>query len=297
MKLYIEGFRGPWGWVGDYEKVSKFDIVSNADEADVIFQCDPGNWRLNERHLERKIVIANVLDFSEWLGGNPEIENYVQSFCKRATKVTAISKKVIYQLKERGIDAGMFYYPSQVSSEMVDDLRGIPRKNRIISFCRLGDPGKKLDVAAKAFIDSDFEKAGWLYWLCGPESPIIPKHKQIKVMGYMPKEVLVASIASSKLTIMPSIGEGLGLPAIESTLLNTWSMVRSIEPMVDVFQGTAKYFSDDDHLLKALNDVYGLICGSSYPSIGDHQLDMWKRDVAFGEFERLIVGVYNDYRS
>ena len=289
MKLYIEGFRGPWGWVPEYERVSKFEI-STAEDADVIFQCDPANWKQNEKYLGKKFVIANVLDFAQWVGGNPETEEYVEKFCKRANLVTGISKDVIDRLHERGITAKMFYYPSQVDHKTIKWFTDVPKKKRIISFCRLGDPGKMIKEAVGAFVDSKAFYEGWEYSLVGPEAPNFPLPIDVRYHGYVDRTQLYGMVASSSLTLMPSMGEGLGLPAIESILMGTIPIVRNIEPMITTLGGSAIFFIDNDDLTEMLKVVN---TQGPFTLLRDH-VSPWIRDNAFDTFESMIECAYED---
>ena len=96
IKLYIEGFRGPWGWIDDFESrnFENIEIVNTPENCDVLFQCDPKNWRLNSKFLGNKFIISNVLDYSEWNGGNPDIEEYTEKFVKNSNVKCGISGKV-----------------------------------------------------------------------------------------------------------------------------------------------------------------------------------------------------------
>lgn len=296
IKLYIEGFRGPWGWVPEYEKWISGNpaiIMTPPEIADVIFQCDPSNWRENQKYLGDKLVIANVLDFADWLGGNPDIEEYVDKFCRNAYQVTAISNKVMNQLRDRDIDSTMFYYPSQVSNRHIRDYRGnVEKKKRMVSFCRLGDPGKQIKETVDIFLKSDLPAKGWEYWLIGPEAPTMKISKPIKYFGYMDKDALMGVIASSCATLMPSLGEGLGLPAIESTLLGTYAIARHIEPMKSVLGYSYLTFTDDlISLLNELGEDYEDSQQDWYFSDVEH-LVPWIREVAFQKLTEHIYGLW-----
>lgn len=295
IKLYIEGFRGPWGWINEFEEyVSTHDCglqISQLEDCDILFQCDPSNWKNNEKHLGNKFVISNVLDFADWLGGNNNTEEYVDIFCRNSNVVTAISNRVIEQLDSRHIKAKMFHYPSQVTSEIMSATNRFKtsKKNRLISFCRLGDSGKAIDESVYAFLNS--ELSGWEYWLIGPESPDSSLIKSINgksviFKGWNQNPIsLFRDVAMSKATLMPSIGEGLGLPAIESLLVGTIPIVRNVEPMVSILNNTGTRFFYDFHEL--INEI-NLISECEYV-IDKNPIMSWRRDVAFELFVKLLL--------
>ena len=278
IKLYIQGFRGPWGWVEEYERTqTTFEIVP-AKDADVIFHCDPTNWKKHEEYLGKKIIIANVLDFAEWMGGNPNTEEYVEKFCKKANYVTGISNNVLNQLVERGIkNPTMFHYPSQVSFDMINNLSGIPKRKHFISFCRLADQGKRMNLAYNSFIESGLIDEGFKYFFVGPEKPpFLLGKKGIVYLGFVDKETLYPLVASAKAVIMPSNGEGLGLPAIEGALLGTRPIVRNIKPMSDIFKIKSSLFDEDSELVDSMKFF------SKYDKpIDNANFLNWERGIAF----------------
>lgn len=293
VRVHIKGFRGPWGWVRDFETwcdPSKIKICSS-DDVDIIFQTDPTDWQQSAKHLGKKIIIANVLDFAEWVGGNEKTEEYVNEFCKKATKVTGISNKVIDQLKFRGIDASMFYYPSQVDDSIIKIVEGIPKHKKVISFCRLGDPGKGIKDAVDAFDYSKISSDGWLYILTGPEPPTFSLPDGVRYLKYMGRDILYRFVASSKATLMPSFGEGLGLPAIESLLVGTMPIVRRIDPVQQIMGDQAIYVNDFD-------EFAGVFLNLESGVYDDKKLDVssvssWNKTRAFELLEHSLLSLHS----
>lgn len=294
MKLYIQGFRGPWGWVNDFEKfLQGTEIqIASADECDVLFQCDQEAWGPNMKYLGSKLVVANILDYAEWVGGNPNIEAYVDQFCRKADIVTAICNKVIKQTAERGIKAEMFYYPSQVDQNIIDACKDIPKKKQIITFSRLHDKAKKVEVAVNAFCDSKLRPLGWKYILVGPQKPSFTLPTKVEYAGLLPKDYLYQLVAESRLNINAEIGTGLGLPGIESVLVGTIPLCRNIDPLSDVLGCNSIFFEKDDDIHRILNDFADddYDKSSLRPTLVSH----WQRENAFVDLYHSLLKIWND---
>lgn len=288
IKLYVEGFRGPWGWVNHFEKfANNIDgiKISNIEDSDIIFCCDHASWKPLVEYIGKKKIIANVLDLAEWVGGNNQIDEYID-FCRKVDKVTAISKKVIYQLDSLGIkNVDMFYYPSQIRVEDVENQ--IPKRNQIISFCRLGDPGKAIEVSVKAFINSGLVNKGWRYFLVGQEPPNfnISNLNGVQYLGYQSRESLFNLVKSCRATVMPSYGEGLGLPAIESTILGTPAIIRNISPCREIMLDSAIIFNDDNDLVDIFSNIEKLLVPNM---CGRVNLNAWIREDAFNDLIDML---------
>lgn len=291
LKLYIEGFRGPWGWVSEFESKNFEDvqIVKCQEDCDVLFQCDPSNWKINSKFLGSKFVIANVLDYAEWNGGNPDIEEYSKEFVSLSNVTCGISGKVRKQMIERGIsDPIMFHYPSQISIDIMRNCLTIPKKNMITSFCRINDPGKRISEAIDCFTNSLLPSYGWKYNLIGPEIPNFKYDKDcVRYLGFLDVKSLYGLVAASRYTLMPSIGEGLGLPAIESILVGTTPIVRNIEPMKSVLGSSSIYFEDMDDLRRIFHE-------NPIAFLDSNKFLSYERNEAFRLFVKLIKESYDN---
>lgn len=293
MKLYVEGFRGPWGWTNEFEEFTSIPLT-NEDDADVILNCNHGVWRKNVRHLGKKFVIANVLDFAEWVGGNAEIDEYVDKFCRHADVVTA-NPGPLAKLNNMGIPAKLLHDPSQISDKIINNVKpaGRRKQKKVISFCRLGDPGKKIEESLDCFMASDLPSLGWKYDLVGPEPTRFDLAKYGKVVryhGYLPAETLYTFVAMAGATLMPSLGEGLGLPAIESILVGTIPVCRRVEPMISLLGDNSLFFSTPEEYIEVLN---GLGAGEYDIDFDEEKFEGWKRNIAFELLEKMIIEEYN----
>jgi hypothetical protein len=293
MNIHVSGFRGPWGWVNHYESYTRHN-VTDPDEADVIFCCDHASWKHLTQYLGKKYIIANVLDLAEWRENNTENIEYVEKFCSKANLVTAISLKVIQQLRKQfSIEAEMFFYPSQVTRDMMDEFskNPMPKKNSIISFCRLGDPGKRIRMAAEFFDRSGIAENGWSYYLVGPEGISLPKYRGVKQLSYFSDPTaLYRLVSASKFTLVPSIGEGLGLPAIESLLVGTNVICRAIEPLIGLlYSSSVEFFFTDMELFDTLKSINDITTTVAY--IMDYEnmnIRNWERYTAFDRLDNLL---------
>lgn len=305
MKVYINGWDGPWGWRSNFYEWAKtadlsFDLVCNLSDADIIFQTDLTNWK--EAYSSNAKVIANVLDFGEWLDRpyesfNEETVEYVMYMKRRGAKFTAISRKVIDQLKGRfDIGAKLFIYPSQVIRDYTHV--SIPDKKKIfISFCRLMDPGKAINEAILGFEMSGLHSEGWRYMLFGPERPNrVSLPKGVLFGGYANTDVLHNAIKTSAYVVMPSYGEGLGLPAIEGMLLGTPFISRNIRPVIDVFGNlTNGYltFDEDEDMLISFHNAKVMFGTKEYVDLiekGRAIAFPWVREIAFESLCKLVEG-------
>jgi glycosyltransferase involved in cell wall biosynthesis len=289
MKIFVGGFRGHWGWVKDFEEFINNHIddikISDPEDADVIFCSDHASWKPLEKYIGKKKIIANVLDLAEWVGENKQIDEYID-FCRKVDKVTAISQKVIDQLDSLGLkNVDMFYYPSQIRNE--DLGTPIPKRNQIISFCRLGDPGKAIGVSVKAFVNSGLVNKRWRYFLVGQESPNfnLSNIDGVQYLGYQSRESLFNLVKSCRATVMPSYGEGLGLPAIESTLLGTPSIIRNISPCREIMGDSAIIFNDDNDLVNIFSNIDDLLVPNMCERVN---LNAWIREHAFNDLIDML---------
>jgi hypothetical protein len=295
MKLHIQGFRGEWGWVDEFESyaTTKGIEITSIDDCDILFQCDHENWKPNLKYLGEKIVIANVLDFAEWVGGNQNIEDYVDQFVRKADFKFAICNDVIEKLSERGIDgAEMFYYPSQIDLGIINSCVDVPKKNQVVTFSRLGDPGKKIDVAVDQFVNSGLIEQGWRYLLIGPEPPRFSLPMGVHFLGMMPKETLFMLVASSRININAETGTGLGLPGIEASMVGTIPLCRNIIPISDVLKGNALFFDTDEMLGTMLSEF-------ASGKFDEHTLNFdlvksWERTMAFDLFINQLEVIFNE---
>lgn len=317
-KVFIQAWDGPWGWRSvfyDWHKARKdknkivigFELVDDILEADIVFQVDLTEWKRTVKLKDDVKVIANVLDFAEWNNNgklDESTKEYVTAMVSRGANFTAISKKVQQQLlDEFEIKAQAFYYPSQVTVELINSARSInKRKKQIISFCRLGDPGKAIPEALDAWRESRAAGSGWRYILAGPESvntSILPKG--VTNMGFLPPEQLYLTIAQSAYVLMPSYGEGLGLPIIEGALVGAPFITRDIQPMKDVFKkvwSMSYTFKNNQNLASTIMTAVNEFQHGNYYDLLNRMFSIawpWCRESAFELLENYIIAeVIND---
>lgn len=307
MKVYVNAWRGPWGWrqaFYDWFKESKgqgddVELVDDISEAELVFQGDTNNWRAL-CGLDRGVrCICNVLDFGEWLtpGGNPDTREYVETLRNsRGAKFTAISNKVARQLREYyGVQPEIFHYPSQVTNEIQNSTRPGVKKN-FITFARLADPGKAIPEAIEAFDRSGLAAEGWKYRLVGPEPPQVPSLPNgVNYMGYMEDPAsLYMMVSQSAYVVMPSHGEGLGLPIIEGMLIGRPFVARNIEPPTDIFSEIWDPRMSFDHA----EDFADALCNAAddfksenymYKASRGFGIAMpWQREAAFESLVKLL---------
>jgi glycosyltransferase involved in cell wall biosynthesis len=241
ITLNIAGWRGPWGWIPSFEDWGrdKFSLES-INHADKILIADLFGWRQLNGFIPNKKFSSILLDLADWHTGAPSDESlqfinelYSLPLCNRLTISTDVQNK----LAKIDIQSSVIHYPSQVSK--VDLTSRFPAKtNTFVIFCRLGDPGKRVQAAIEAFRLSKLEKRGWRLFLCGPEPPQLTEKLPLGViyLRYLDKESLFHVVKIAAWCIQPSIGEGLGLPSIESALLFTPSIYRTTVPTKQIFK-------------------------------------------------------------
>jgi len=265
-KVYVQAWAGPWGWrqaFYDWFDSDKhgFELTESIADADLVFQADTTDWRNVIDASKGKKLLCNVLDFAEWKepDGAPSVDTIAQAkiFKAAGANFTAISNKVIEQLDDFiGVEADLFYYPSQVTEQRMKETGLIGGKKMFITFSRLGDPGKAIPQAIEAFEQSKLAEAGWRYMLVGPERPpVATLPNRVMYAGYVNADQLAMMIRQAGYVFMPSYGEGLGLPIIEGSLLGTPYVTRAIEPMrtlLDETWDTTCAFKDDDAMSAAL---------------------------------------------
>lgn len=310
-KVFISAWQGPWGWrnafYGWYKRELHtkqtdpvFELVDDKAEAEVVFQGDLNGWRDTVGLPASVLCMANVLDFGEWVNAgdlNPETVEFVKQFKKRGASFTAISPKVITQLKHKfGVNADIFHYPSQVTKELIRSARpaAVKKRKQLISFCRHGDPGKAIPAALKAWEDSGAVDEGWRWLLVGPEAPRCPLPKGTVHLGFVDAEPLYMMVAQSTYVIMPSYGEGLGLPMIEGLLVGTPFITRDIEPMNSIW---GKYldhpiwFTCDSSIRSTIHNAIWFSKQPEYLDVvnrGFGDAHPWIREVAFNSLAMHI---------
>lgn len=298
MKIFINAWTGPWGWrAGFYnwarlnpEKFYGLDLVDDISEADVVFNADLSSWILLDKCSKHARIVCNVLDFGEWNGEwDPHVDEYVKTMKDRGARFTAISDKVIGQLhRYYDIDADMFYYPSQIETAF-QKLTRPSVKPIFTTFARLGDPGKAVAEAIDEFDKSGLAKEGWKYRLIGPERPPVEKLPNgVFYMGYIPDVAsLIMMLSQSAYILMPSRGEGLGLPIIEGALLARPFVARNIDPPISIFKKVWDpnvTFTDDDEMRHALINAAHDFKSENYmykASYGYSIAAPWLRESAF----------------
>jgi hypothetical protein len=306
LTIYINAWDGPWGWRQAFydwvrnnpDKAYGFDLTNDITQADVVFNADISNWRALEKCSRHARIICNVLDFGEWKGEwDQSVHEYVETMKPRASRWTAISDKVIAQLEEHyDVAADMFYYPSQIEAEF-GKLTRPGAKKIFTTFARLGDPGKAIRASVEAFNDSKLADDGWKYRLVGPEAPPFKTEGMPGVfyMGYIPDVAsLIMMVSQSAYVVMPSYGEGLGLPAIEGMLLARPFIAREIEPARSIFNkiwDPACSFKDDDGITQAMINAANDFKSENYmhkTSYGYGIAHLWLRDTAFSALAQYL---------
>jgi hypothetical protein len=307
VKLFISGWRGPWGYIGDLEYYieavcqRKIEIVYQASHADIIFQADKTNWKdLLCLNLSGKKLVVNTLDFNNWSDNQADTSDtleYVDLLARKANLSTAISEDVIMRLKNLGIDAKMFYYPSQIKS--VDHFAGcrMHRKEKtILSIGRLSDRGKNIKVAVDCFLSSMLPQVGYKYILIGPELPPFgtAKSNSVKYIGYAGRDLLIELIRNSTIVVQASKGEGLGLPAIEASLLGTAFLARNTPPMSQIWKEVPDFLFKTDEDLSYYMEKVASSYEKAYISY-DLYVDKaktialpWLRENAFDSFIKMV---------
>lgn len=306
MKVFINGFRGPWGWINDFETyVSKHRlyrnriiIVSDVEEADIIFQVDMTNYDLVYRKTSKSKLIMNVLDLAEWvkpIDENGELREYLEIIRKLSNFVTAISPKVIKQLSDVAIKAEMFYYPSAVGITQLkkSHVKLVDKPKMLLSYGRLSDSHKQIFALIDKFNQYNLFDRGWRYVLAGPEKPPF-LYKGVVYMGYLNNNDLMEQIRNSVFVLQWSDGEGLGLQPIEASLLGTAFVAKNISPITDLWGGTRSTLISDERMLEiffsSMKD-YDKTCefvNMQYKYVTDECFNIafpWTREIAF---ERLI---------
>lgn len=297
-KVFINAWQGPWGWRNAFYRWFDslpdhpgIELVDDISEADVVFNADLSSWTDLEKCRKHARIVCNVLDFGEWHDGvwDYSVHEYVTTMKDRASNWTAISDKVIGQLDEHyGISADMFYYPSQIEAEF-QKLTTPGAKKVFTTFARLGDPGKAVPEAIEAFHDSQLAQDGWKYRLIGPENPRVDHLPPgVVPMGYISDVAsLIMIVSQSAYVLMPSRGEGLGLPIIEGALLTRPFIARNIDPPQQIFRkiwDPKTSFTDDSELSNTLISAANDFKSENYmhkASYGFGIAQPWLRDTAF----------------
>ena len=316
-KIYIAAWQGPWSWRNTFYKwacpYSNLELTNDINDADIVFQADTTDWQITAKLPPAVIVIANVLDFGDWLQEgpylSPEIVEYVTAMKARRLAgsnviFTAISSRVQDQLRENFSNrAKVFYYPSQVTKKISSAMlaqTAYKKKKQFVSFSRLSDPGKGIAQAVAGFKDSGLVSQGWRYLLMGPETPPNAKDLPAGVIhaGYMPEpEMMYQLIRQSAYVLMPSYGEGLGLPIIEGLLVGTPFVTRNISPMKDVFKRSwcdRLAFDFDEDISAALTYATTIFETKGYDNIttrGFTCAHPWTREIAFNALATFIERV------
>jgi hypothetical protein len=307
-KLYAAAWQGRWGWRDPFYEWFKqqtnlgFELVDRKEDANIVFQGDLSDWRDTVQLPASVRIMANVLDFGEWVNNgnlNNETVEYVKEMQKREASFTAISPKVQTQLlQEFGINAQLFYYPSQVTFKLIKSCGGIQatsrKRKQIISFCRHGDPGKAIPEAIAAWKKSNAVANGWRWILAGPEKPRAPLPHGVMHVGYHEPQALYMMVAQSKYVFMPSYGEGLGLPIIEGLLVGTPFITRDIEPMKTIWSKFWNYpviLTDDSNISDTINNALEFSEQPDYRGFAERGYTKaypWIREVAFSSLVTYI---------
>lgn len=295
MKLYIEGFHGPWGWVDDFYKYvngGSFGVncVNTPEESDVIFQCDPQNWKHNVQFIGKKKVISNILDYAHWVNWGDcgkDIEEYSEEFVKKTDISCGISKDVINRMVRRGIEnPRIFYYPSQISK--IDcEYKFKTRKKTFISVGRFGDPGKRIGFSIDAFGRSKLSNDGWRYILIGPEHPQLDLPHGVTYIGYVERDSLINMIKNSHCVIQPEPETGLGLASIESALLLTPFLAVDNPPISDIWESCKEFLFEDSELVDKLISISKDV-DQNIVNAANISAQPWLRESAFNSLLELV---------
>lgn len=217
MKIYCHGARAHGTQIDRIEKgfeEAGHTVVLLPEEADIIYSNDssPGRDSIIESKksgiLKNKTIIFNVLDIPEWNFPNFNLEQMKQEL-SHADVVTCISKFVQVQLfKYFGITSYIVHNPiKDVSPEKRS--AGIKNfKHKVAMVGRLQDPSKRARLAVESLILAGYKESdvaivgsqpiGWGNYL-----------------GIINNQELNDLYNSVDYVVMTSLGEGLGLPALE----------------------------------------------------------------------------------
>jgi hypothetical protein len=222
MKIYCDGSR----FYGD--QISRIEqgfielgheITSYIAESDIVFSNNPSPTRAqiikdrNEGKLKAGVkLIFNVLDIPEWCFPNVNLQSMYDDLIQ-ADQVTSISEYVKNQLlRYFNLNSSVIYNPTK-------PINNFQRKNGIKKFPqyrammvgRLRDPSKRAELGINALILAGFKESEVA--IVGSEPIGWGSYE-----GVVTDERLNDLYNSVDYVIMTSLGEGLGLPALEGVL-------------------------------------------------------------------------------
>lgn len=163
-----------------------------------------------------KKVIFNVLDCPTHCREWPEFKVKWAEQLQLCDKVTTISKTTQARLKEYcGIDSEVIYYPMKAVKHT-----GVVKYPGIKALCvgRVNDSNKRVAVAIHALIRAGFNEDEVA--IVGPENPRYGRY-----FGVVSDETLNDLYNSTDYVMMPSLNEGIGLPAVEAAVCGAIPMI------------------------------------------------------------------------
>lgn len=190
--------------------------VFDPNAAFVFVANPPFESYLDLARSKEKKVIFNVLDCPthcrEWSDFKVKWAEQLQ-LCD---KVTTISKTTQARLKEYcGIDSEVIYYPMKAVKHT-----GVVKYPGIKALCvgRVNDSNKRVAVAIHALIRAGFNEDEVA--IVGPENPRYGRY-----FGVVSDETLNDLYNSTDYVMMPSLNEGIGLPAVEAAVCGAIPMI------------------------------------------------------------------------
>lgn len=221
MLIYLDGANCPNCQLPRIREGFEFlghKVTDYITEASLIYSNNPSKTRtqilkdkINGKLKENVKLIFNVLDIPEWCFPNYDLRELHQELLQ-ADCVTSISKYVQGQLlRYFGLNSTVIYNPAK---KINDDLRknGIKKwPYRAMMVGRLGDPSKRAALGINALLMAGF------------------KENEVAIVGSEPigwgayqgnvsDEKLNELYNSVDYVVMTSLGEGLGLPALEGVM-------------------------------------------------------------------------------
>jgi hypothetical protein len=222
MKIYCDGSR----FYGD--QISRIEqgfvqlgheITPHPHEANLIYSNNPSPSRglILKDKCEGKLqpnckIIFNVLDIPEWCFPNYDL-NATYLELKQSDHVTCISEYVKTQLNRYfGLNATVIYNPAKdiTDAQRKSGIKKFPQY-RAMMVGRLRDPSKRAELGVNALILAGFKESEVA--IVGSEPIGWGSYE-----GVVSDERLNDLYNSVDFVVMSSLGEGLGLPALEGVL-------------------------------------------------------------------------------
>jgi len=203
---------------------------------------------------QNKKTIFNVLDICPHCVEHAQIVERLKQQLPKSSRITAISKTVAAELKEKcGVDAEVIYYPMKPVKPT--GVKKFPQFKAML-IGRTGDANKRTGAAISTLIHAGFNEHEVV--VVGPEYMGYGTR-----MGIVSDETLNDLYNSVDYVMMMSKNEGIGLPAIEAAVcgaipiiapdLSTFDEFWVQSPLALHYQGINS-ISDAAKLIRAIED-------------------------------------------